>query len=195
MSAFVANPFHRVLNRHENAGRQPRLLHFYFSSEQRRILVREALQPLRPADSVVLGCGREDLDFYRGIFQAAAGAPRVTYVPLTRDWHRSLCNLLEACFTEQKGRVVVLADFATLAAADEVEAVAQWLEHGMRNTDIAWIAQFDGVLFSERFLASRLRDSAALLFDGFYCRPAAKPDESKPARTASRKPSVDMAAD
>ena len=195
MSASVKNSYQRVLVGHEKAGRQQRLLHFYFSSEQRRILVRELLRPLRHSDSIVLGCSREDLDFYRGIFQGAAGAPRVTYVPLTRDWHRSLCNLLEACFAEPRGTAVVLADFATLAAPAEVDTVAQWLEHGMRNSEIPWIAQFDGVLFSERFLNSRLRDSAALLFDGFYCRRNVRAEESRHARVQTSSKSVDMAAD
>ncbi len=183
MSAARAESLHRFLAKLVTSDPEQRVLHFYFSSEQRRAVLEQLLRALAPADCVILGCPRDAVEFYRGIFDANRSLPQIVYVLVSNDWHRSVCNLLEEALRRTCGKVVVLADFAGLVMTGEVEGLAHWLERGLRGSGATAVAQFEGAVFSETLLRRPIRDSAVLLFDGFYCMPAGRVSESASQRT------------
>lgn len=170
MSAARAESLHRFLT-HLTTADHRRVLDFYFSPEQRRAVLEHLLKSLSPQDCVILGCPRDAVEFYRAVFVAGDRLPQTTYVPVSADWHRSVCNLLEEALRHTGGKIVVVADFGGLVKANEVEGLAQWLDHGLRGSGAITLAQFEGAVFSESLLRRPIRKSAVLLFDGFYCLP------------------------
>lgn len=183
MSAARAESLHRFLaNPAPFDADQRRVLHFYFSPQQRRAMLEQLLPGLTPEDCVILGCPRDEVEFYRAIFAAGRTSPQIVYIAVSEDWHRSVCNLLEEALRPASGKIVLLADFAGLVRNDEVEGLAQWLERGLRGSGATAIAQFEGAVFSEALLRRPIRNSTVLLFDGFYCMPAARVSEGASER-------------
>jgi hypothetical protein len=196
MSAARAESLHRFLaNLASSKTEQRRILHFYFSPDQRRLVLEQLLKGMSAEDRVILGCPRDAIDFYRSIFVHHATVPQITYVPVTEDWHRSVCNLLEEALRRTGRRVVLLADFDGLVKPGEVEGLSQWLQSGLHDSRITSIAQFSGRAFSETLLRRPLRKSALLLFDGFYCMPARSTSDTgiESPRAFSDDPELDLA--
>ncbi|HTC93187.1 MAG TPA: hypothetical protein VK699_07025 [Terriglobales bacterium] len=150
-----------------------RIIHFYFSQEERLRFLRAFLVTPQKPDRLIVGAQNEDLGFLEAEFRVACRIPAgLMTVRLAGNCHQNVCQVLASAFRcRADGDTKVLIDLGATARVHEIAETESLLTSGFRGVPVVCMTQYDGHRLREAIPVSQLRRHGLVIFRDFYALP------------------------